>query len=101
MNPIFMDGSSLLAGYDRGVSQARQASWTAGGLILIGLAAMLWGTSGSVMVVLGDRAAASALLVGLARLWIAALHLKGAALVTGVYLEKAADDRWRYLAMDS
>src|SRR5262249_56783421 len=41
MNPIFMDGSSLLAGYDRGVPQARQASWTAGGLILIGLAAML------------------------------------------------------------
>src|SRR5437870_8525690 len=79
MNPIFMDRSSLHAGYDRGVRQARQASWTAGGLLLIGLAAMLWGTSGSVMVVLADRAAASPLLVGLARIWIAAILLLDAA----------------------
>jgi drug/metabolite transporter, DME family len=99
MNPIFMEGSSLLAGYDRGVPQARQAPWTAGGLILIGLAAMLWGTSGSVMVVLADRAAASPLLVGLARLWIAAILLLGAALVTGVPLAVAPRDRWRCIAM--
>jgi DME family drug/metabolite transporter len=51
------------------------------------------------MVVLGDRAAASALLVGLARLWIAALLLLGAALVTGVSLAVAPRDRWRCLAM--
>jgi len=89
----------LLAGYDRGVLQARQASWTAGGLILIGLAAMLWGTSGSVMMVLADRAAASALLVGLARLWIAALFLLGAALLSGASLVVAPPDRWRCLAM--
>jgi DME family drug/metabolite transporter len=81
------------------VSQARQASWTAGGLVLIGLAAMLWGTSGSVMVILADRAAASALLVGLARLWIAALLLLGTALVAGVSLVVAPPDRWRCLAM--
>jgi DME family drug/metabolite transporter len=99
MNPIFMEGSSLPAGYDHGVPQARQASWTAGGLILIGLAAVLWGTSGSVMMVLADRAAASALLVGLARLWIAALLLLGAALVTGASLAVAPRDRWRCLAM--
>lgn len=59
---------------------------------------MLWGTSGSVMMVLSDRAA-SALLVGLARLWIAALLLMGAALVTGVSLALAPRDRWRCLAM--
>jgi DME family drug/metabolite transporter len=81
------------------VPQARQASWTVGGLIHIGLAAMLWGTSGSVMMVLADRAAASALLVGLARLWIAALLLLGAALVSGVSLAVAPRDRWRCLAM--
>ena len=88
----------MSAGYDLGMPQARQASWTAGGLILIGLAAMLWGTSGSVMMVLADRAA-SALLVGLARLWIAALFLLGTALVTGVSLAVAPRDRWRCLAM--
>jgi DME family drug/metabolite transporter len=60
---------------------------------------MLWGTSGSVMMVLADRAAASALLVGLARLWIAALLLLGAALVSGVSLAVAPRDRWRCLAM--
>jgi drug/metabolite transporter, DME family len=99
MNPIFMDGSSLPASYDRGVREARQASWTAGGLILIGLAAVLWGTSGSVMVVLADRAAASALLVGLARLWLAAILLLGAALITGASLAVAPRDRWRCIAM--
>jgi len=99
MNPIFMDRSSLHAGYDRGVRQARQASWTAGGLLLIGLAAMLWGTSGSVMVVLADRAAASPLLVGLARIWIAAILLLVAASVAGESLAVAPGDRWRCVAM--
>lgn len=45
------------------------------GLVLIGLAAVSWGTTGSVMTVLGQRAAASPLLVGAARLWIAAALL--------------------------
>jgi drug/metabolite transporter, DME family len=99
MNPIFMDGSSLLASYDRGVPQARQASWPAGGLLLIGLAAMLWGTSGSVMVVLADRAAASPLLVGLARLWLAAILLLLATLVGGESLAVAPGDRWRCIFM--
>jgi drug/metabolite transporter, DME family len=99
MNPIFMDGSSLLASYDRGVPQARQASWPAGGLLLIGLAAMLWGTSGSVMVVLADRAAASPLLVGLARLWLAAILLLLATLVGGESLAVAPGDRWRCISM--
>ncbi len=45
------------------------------GLVLIGLAAISWGTTGSVMTTLGERAAASPLLVGTARLWIAAALL--------------------------
>jgi len=49
------------------------------GLLLIGLAAVSWGTTGSVMTVLGERAAASPLLVGAARLWIAAALLLVAA----------------------
>jgi DME family drug/metabolite transporter len=52
------------------------------GLALIGLAAVLWGTTGSVMTVLSARAAASPLLVGAARLWIAAVVLLIAWLLT-------------------
>src|SRR5256886_16430210 len=57
--------------YDRGVHRARQAPRTVAGLVLIALAAISWGTSGSVMTVLAERAAASPLLVGVARLWLA------------------------------
>jgi drug/metabolite transporter, DME family len=48
------------------------------GFLLIGLAAVSWGTTGSVMSVLASRAAASPLLVGLARMWIAAVLLLAA-----------------------
>ena len=85
--------------YDRGVPRARQAPWTVGGLVLIALAAVSWGTSGSVMTVLVDRAAASPLLVGTARLWIAAILLLLAASVTSGPIAVAADDRWRCIAM--
>src|SRR2546421_191264 len=43
--------------YDRGVHRARQAPRTVAGLVLIALAAISWGTSGSVMTVLAERAA--------------------------------------------
>jgi drug/metabolite transporter, DME family len=85
--------------YDRGVPRARQAPWTVGGLVLIALAAVSWGTSGSVMTVLVDRAAASPLLVGTARLWVAAILLLLAASVTSEPNAVAADDRWRCVAM--
>jgi len=85
--------------YDRGVPRARQAPWTVGGLVLIALAAVSWGTSGSVMTVLVDRAAASPLLVGTARLWVAAIILLLAASVTSGPIAVAADDRWRCIAM--
>jgi drug/metabolite transporter, DME family len=64
------------------VSRARQAFSASSGLVLIGLAAVAWGTTGSVMTVLGERAAASPLLVGAARLWIAAVLLLIAMLLT-------------------
>lgn len=52
------------------------------GIVLIGAAAVSWGTTGSVMTVLGRSAGASPLLVGTARLWIAAgLLLAGVGLV--------------------
>jgi drug/metabolite transporter, DME family len=69
------------------------------GLALIALAAMLWGTSGSVMAVLAERAATSPLLVAVSRLWLAALLLLVAALVTGRSLAVAHRDRWRCVAM--
>jgi drug/metabolite transporter, DME family len=86
-------------GYDRGVHRARQAPRTVAGLVLIALAAISWGTSGSVMTVLAERAAASPLLVGVARLWIAAILLVVAASATTRRFALARGDRWRCLAM--
>jgi drug/metabolite transporter, DME family len=85
--------------YDRGVHRARQAPRTVIGLVLIALAAISWGTSGSVMTVLAERAAASPLLVGVARLWLAAILLLLAASVTARPFDIPAADRWRCLAM--
>lgn len=68
-------------------------------MVLIGLAATLWGTSGSVMAVLGERAGASPLLVGVSRLWLAAILLLVAASVRGGALAVAPGDRWRCVAM--
>jgi len=85
-------------GYDREVHSARQAPATASGLVLIVLAAISWGTSGSVMTVLGEDNAVSPLLVGTARLWIAALLLVPAAAATGA-LAVAPGDRWRCVLM--
>ena len=69
------------------------------GLVLIGLAAVSWGTTGSVMTVLAERAAASPLLVGAARLWIAALLLLLNARMLGRWPAVAATDVWRCIAM--
>lgn len=85
--------------YDRGVHRARQAPRTVIGLVLIALAAISWGTSGSVMTVLAERDAASPLLVGVARLWIAAIFLLVATAVTARGVVVATGDRWRCLAM--
>jgi drug/metabolite transporter, DME family len=81
------------------VDRARQAPRAAAGLVLIALAAISWGTSGSVMTVLAERAAASPLLVGVARLWLAAILLLLAASVTARPFDIPAADRWRCLAM--
>jgi DME family drug/metabolite transporter len=54
------------------------------GIVLIALAAVSWGTTGSVMTVLAARAAASPLLVGAARLWIAAALLIAASAARSV-----------------
>jgi DME family drug/metabolite transporter len=81
------------------VHRARQAPRTVIGLVLIALAAISWGTSGSVMTVLAERAAASPLLVGVARLWIAAVFLLVATAMTARGVGVATGDRWRCLAM--
>src|SRR5262245_36047072 len=115
MNPIFMErlpccryhGEMVSrrrerctrTGYDRGVPRARQAPRAVAGLILIALAAISWGTSGSVMTVLASRAAASPLLVGVARLWLAAILLLLAAALAARPVAVAEGDRWRRLAM--
>src|SRR5439155_20646519 len=115
MNPIFMGETPLSPlprradverprtlprpSYDRGVHRARQAPRTVSGLVLIALAAVSWGTSGSVMTVLAERNAASPLLVGVARLWLAAILLLLAAARAARPFALAQGDRWRCLAM--
>jgi DME family drug/metabolite transporter len=66
-------------------------------MLLIGLAAVSWGTTGSVMTVLGRQAAASPLLVGAARLWIAAALLCLGAVARRGAGAIARGDRWRAL----
>jgi DME family drug/metabolite transporter len=69
-----------------------------GGLLPVCLAAMLWGTTGSVATVLVARTGMSPLLVGALRMWIAAACLLVAARVTrGRALP--AGPRWRWVVM--
>lgn len=68
------------------------------GLVLIGLAAVSWGTTGSVSTVLAETAAANPLLVGLARMWVAAVLLVVAATLVPPFAI-AAGDRRRCLLM--
>jgi len=69
------------------------------GLLLIALAAVSWGTTGSVTAVLVDRAAAQPLLIGTVRLAVAAvLLLLGARIIAGP-LAIARGDLPRCLAM--
>jgi DME family drug/metabolite transporter len=65
------------------------------GLVLIGLAAISWGTTGSVTTILVADAAASPLLIGLVRLWLAAIVLLAAAVLLTPPLAIDRADRWR------
>jgi DME family drug/metabolite transporter len=67
------------------------------GIVLIALAAMSWGTTGSVTTVLVRSADASPLVIGIARLWLAALLLAGAARFLAPPLGIDRADRWRSL----
>jgi drug/metabolite transporter, DME family len=69
------------------------------GLALIGLAAVSWGTTGSVTAVLVATAGTSALVIGAARMLIAAPLLVVIARWTSGPLRVAPADRWRCLAM--
>lgn len=68
------------------------------GLVLIALAAVSWGTTGSVSTVLATRAAAEPLLIGAARMIVAAVILLGAARATAGHVTIARGDRPRCLA---
>jgi DME family drug/metabolite transporter len=68
------------------------------GLVLVALAAVSWGTTGSVSTVLAERAAATPVLVGLARTWVAGALLAGAAVLTG-RVAVAREDRTRSVLM--
>jgi DME family drug/metabolite transporter len=67
------------------------------GLVLIGLAAISWGTTGSVTTILVTDAAASPLIIGLVRLWLAAIVLVAAAVLLTPPLAIDRADRWRVL----
>jgi DME family drug/metabolite transporter len=89
----------MRASYHRGVQEPRQAPSPTRGTILIALAAVSWGTTGSVMTMLGRHAAASPLLVGTARLWIAALLLVPTVLLTAARSHRRYDTRDLALAL--
>jgi DME family drug/metabolite transporter len=66
-----------------------------GGLVLIALAAISWGTTGSVTTLLVTGAGAHPLLIGAARTWIGALLLVAAArAVGGPVLPRGTTARW-------
>lgn len=68
------------------------------GLALIALAAVSWGTTGSVTALLVDRAAASALVIGAVRMIVAAALLLALARARGpIRIDRA--DRWRCVAL--
>jgi drug/metabolite transporter, DME family len=69
------------------------------GLALIGLAAVSWGTTGSVTTVLATRACAGALVIGATRMLLGALLLLIAARCVAGRLPIDPADRWRCVAL--
>ena len=69
------------------------------GVLLIALAAISWGTTGSVTTVLVAKAGADPFFIGVARLWVAAALLVPAARALSGPFRLVAGARWRCLAM--
>src|SRR5919202_1189994 len=69
------------------------------GLGLIALAAVSWGTTGSVTTVLVSRASATPLVVGAARMLTGAVLLLAAARVVDGTIRPPAAEAWRCLAL--
>jgi len=69
------------------------------GLVLIGLAAVSWGTTGSVTTILISRGDAEPLLIGAARMWVAAVVLLAGAIAFGANPTRAARALPHCLAM--
>jgi len=69
------------------------------GLLLICLAAVSWGTTGSVTTVLVARAGAHPLVIGAVRMLVAAALLLGGARLVAGSVRVARGDRWRTVAM--
>ena len=76
-----------------------QAPSAAGGLLLIALAAISWGTTGAVTTILVERAGASPLLIGAARMWVAALFLVAGTRLAGHRLGLSRGDAWRAVGL--
>ena len=68
------------------------------GLVLIALAAMSWGTTGSVTTVLIARDGTHPVVIGAARMLLAAVFLLAAARLLAGPLRIAREDRWRCVA---
>jgi DME family drug/metabolite transporter len=81
------------------VPAQRQAPSTLGGLLLIGLAAVSWGTTGSVTTILVARAEASPLLIGAVRMWVAAICLVAGTCLAGGRVSLARGDWRRAIAL--
>src|ERR671922_3038849 len=81
------------------MSAASSPARPAAALGLIALAAVSWGTTGSVTTLLVSRASATPLLVGAARMLTGAVLLVAAARVLEGPLRPAAGETWRCLAL--
>jgi DME family drug/metabolite transporter len=69
------------------------------GVLLIALASVSWGTTGSVGTILVANAGAHPLLIGTARTWVAAVLLLAGARLAAGSLAPARDEAWRWILM--
>lgn len=69
------------------------------GVLLIALASVSWGTTGSVGTILVAGAGAHPLLIGTARMWVAAVLLLAGARLAASRLAPARSEAWRWILM--
>src|SRR5689334_15127776 len=104
MVPVPMNATFMRVSFPSGALSSRAVSSPSRarrlrGLVLIAAAAVSWGTTGSVTAVLVAHAGAGELVIGAARMAVAAVLLVALARWAGGPVRIAAADRWRCVAL--